>query len=298
MTQAVEKMPVQIEGPVSQVPMLQSEGAAVLGMIERAARDPSVDINKLQQLMEMRERIEARNAEAAFDRALTAAQAGMVRVRTDSNNPQTKSRYASYGALDAAMRPIYTGAGFALSFNTENPAPEIVRVICRVSHQGGHSRTYQIDMPADGKGAKGGDVMTKTHATGSAVSYGMRYLLKMIFNIAVSDKDDDGNAAANGGTAINRGPDRDAYRTDRKRRCRQGAVPEIFQGRAVGRASEQALPGSRQHAQCQGEGLSMALRIITCEQGSSRNGLRRALAFRPPLSFPRSSPRARMAERV
>jgi hypothetical protein len=203
MTQAVEKMPVQIEGPVSQVPMLQSEGAAVLGMIERAARDPSVDINKLQQLMEMRERIEARNAEAAFDRALTAAQAGMVRVRTDSNNPQTKSRYASYGALDAAMRPIYTGAGFALSFNTENPAPEIVRVICRVSHQGGHSRTYQIDMPADGKGAKGGDVMTKTHATGSAVSYGMRYLLKMIFNIAVSDKDDDGNAAANGGTAIN-----------------------------------------------------------------------------------------------
>jgi hypothetical protein len=184
----------QIEGPTSQLPV-QSEGAAVLHMIERAARDPAVDIDKLQQLMAMRERIEARTAEADFDRALTAAQAGMGRVRTDSNNPQTKSRYASYGALDAAMRPVYTANGFALSFNTENPAPETVRVICRVSHQNGHSRTYQIDMPADGKGAKGGDVMTKTHATGSAVSYGMRYLLKMIFNIAVSDRDDDGNAA-------------------------------------------------------------------------------------------------------
>ena len=53
-------------------------------------------------------------------------------------------------------------------------------------------------MPADGKGAKGGDVMTKTHATGSATSYGMRYLLKMIFNVAVgTEKDDDGNAASN-----------------------------------------------------------------------------------------------------
>jgi hypothetical protein len=52
-------------------------------------------------------------------------------------------------------------------------------------------------MPADGKGAKGGDVMTKTHATGSAIQYGMRYLLKMIFNIAVGD-DDDGNAAGAG----------------------------------------------------------------------------------------------------
>lgn len=189
---------IEPQGPVSALPVPASEASAILGMIERAARDPSVDINKLQQLMEMRERVEARNAEAAFDRALTSAQAAMGRVRTDSNNPQTKSRYASYGALDAAMRPVYTQHGFALSFNTENPAAETVRVICRVSHQGGHGRTYQIDMPADGKGAKGGDVMTKTHATGSAVSYGMRYLLKMIFNIAVSDKDDDGNSAGSG----------------------------------------------------------------------------------------------------
>jgi hypothetical protein len=191
-----------VQGPTEPIPAPQSESAAILSMIERAARDPSVDIDKLQQLMAMRERIEARQAEADFDKALTAAQAGMGRVRTDSNNPQTRSRYASYGALDAAMRPVYTANGFALSFNTENPAPEIVRVICRVSHQNGHSRTYQIDMPADGKGAKGGDAMTKTHATGSAVSYGMRYLLKMIFNIAVSDRDDDGNAAANTGGFI------------------------------------------------------------------------------------------------
>jgi ERF superfamily len=49
-------------------------------------------------------------------------------------------------------------------------------------------------MPADGKGAKGGDVMTKTHAAGSAFTYGQRYLLKMIFNIAIGD-DDDGNRA-------------------------------------------------------------------------------------------------------
>lgn len=200
--QAENVRQIEISGPVSQVPAQQSETSAVLSMIERAARDPAVDINKLQQLMEMRERIENRSAEVAFDKALTSAQSGMGRVRTDSNNPQTRSRYASYGALDAAMRPVYTQHGFALSFNTENTAPEIVRVICRVSHQSGHSRTYQIDMPADGKGAKGGDVMTKTHATGSAVSYGMRYLLKMIFNIAVSDRDDDGNAAADTGERI------------------------------------------------------------------------------------------------
>ena len=35
--------------------------------------------------------------------------------------------------------------------------------------------------------------MTRTHAEGAADSYGMRYLTKKIFNIAVGDEDDDGN---------------------------------------------------------------------------------------------------------
>ncbi len=68
----------------------------------------------------------------------------------------------------------------------------MLRVFCEVS-RGGYSRMYQIDMPSDGKGAKGGDVMTKTHATGAASQYGMRYLLKMIFNVAIGEDDNDGN---------------------------------------------------------------------------------------------------------
>src|SRR5262245_41093248 len=40
----------------------------------------------------------------------------------------------------------------------------------------------------------GGDVMSRTHATASACSYGMRYLATMIFNLSI-DRDDDGNAA-------------------------------------------------------------------------------------------------------
>ena len=43
-----------------------------------------------------------------------------------------------------------------------------------------------------------GDVMTKIHATGSAFTYGQRYLLKLIFNVAVGDDDDDGNKAGGG----------------------------------------------------------------------------------------------------
>ena len=54
-------------------------------------------------------------------------------------------------------------------------------------------------MPADGKGAKGGEVMTKTHAMGAATAYGMRYLLKMIWNVAVGEDDTDGNSGSQTG---------------------------------------------------------------------------------------------------
>jgi len=172
---------------------------AILQIIERVATNPQADIDKMERLMEMRERIIQRDAEMAFNVAMAEAQSKVRRIGADSSNPQTRSKYASYAALDKVLRPIYTDAGFSLSFDTgEGAPPDFVRAVCYVSHNAGHSRTYHLDMPADGKGAKGGDVMTKTHATGSAMSYGMRYLLKMIFNVAVGEDDDDGNGAGAG----------------------------------------------------------------------------------------------------
>lgn len=173
---------------------LPPEIAGYLHLIENAASNPDVDVDKLQKLLEMQERILARRAEMAFSGAMSQVQSQTRSIAADALNPQTRSKYASYKALDKALRPIYTSNGFALSFNTEDsPLPEHMRVVCDVSHVEGVSRHYRIDMPTDGKGARGGDVMTKTHAVGAGASYGMRYLLKMIFNVAVGEDDQDGN---------------------------------------------------------------------------------------------------------
>jgi len=178
-------------------PPAVSEGTALISLIERVAMMPNLDVDKLKQLLDMQERISARNAEIAFNTAMKNAQAEMRPISADATNPQTKSKYATYAKLDRALRPIYTAHGFSLSFDEADcPKPEHIRVVCYVAHDAGHTRTYRKDMPADGKGAKGGDVMTKTHATGAAASYGSRYLLKGIFNVAVGDDDKDGNAPA------------------------------------------------------------------------------------------------------
>jgi len=167
---------------------------AIVNMVERVAMNPDADMAKLEKMLDMQERVLDRDAKMAFSRAMSAAQSEMKRVAADGDNPQTRSKYATYAALDRVLRPIYTNHGFSLSFNTEEaPHENTVRVTCDVAHVEGHEKHYQVDMPADGKGAKGGDVMTKTHAAGAAMTYGMRYLLKMIFNVAVGADDTDGN---------------------------------------------------------------------------------------------------------
>jgi len=179
--------------------IVPADANSIMAIITRAATDPTVDIDKLERLGAMYERMKSREAEQAFNEAMTAVQTEMRPIAADANNPQTRSKYASYLALDRAMRPIYTKHGLSLSFNTADGAPEgYVRVVCDVA-KGGYSKPYHVDMPADGKGAKGGDVMTKTHATGSAHTYGRRYLLKDIFNIAIGENDDDGNGGDDGG---------------------------------------------------------------------------------------------------
>lgn len=176
-----------------------AEAGSLIHVIAAAARDPAVDIDKMERLWAMHERLKNRAAEEAFNAAMNKAQSRMGRVSADAANPQTRSLYATYGKLDKAVRPIYSDEGFSISFNEGEGAPEgYARILAYVSHSAGHTRTYKLDMPNDGKGAKGGDVMTKTHATGAAHSYGRRYLLKDIFNIAIGEEDNDGNGEGAG----------------------------------------------------------------------------------------------------
>jgi ERF superfamily protein len=182
----------------SPVPAEISQVDPALHVLERMVRDPSIAVDRIERIMALIDSREATAAKRAYAQAMALAQEEMQPIAKDCSNPQTRSRYASLAAVDRAIRPIYSKYGLFPSFDTapSEKGAEWVKVLCEVAHRGGHSHEYTLEMPSDGKGAKGGDVMTKTHATASAVTYGRRYLLMMIFNLATED--DDGNRAGNG----------------------------------------------------------------------------------------------------
>lgn len=187
------KKPTTAVAKIEQAPAPRmSEAETFLSMM----RDPNASPERLEKIFDLYERVQADAARKAWIVAFTAVSKEIEPVAKDASNPATGSKYASFYALDTALKPAYSAHGFSITHTTEASAkPHHVKVVSVLMHQSGHERRYEIDMPADGKGAKGGDVMTSTHATGSAFTYGKRYNIGGMFNISSPEVDDDGNRA-------------------------------------------------------------------------------------------------------
>lgn len=184
----------KIEPPSNIVPV--TDTGALMNAIANAARDPNVDVDKMERLFAMHEKMQERQAEQAFSESMKAAQADMPSIRKDRHNSQTNSDYATLDEINSSITPIYTRHGFSLSYDTaDSPLDGHVRVVCHVLHKEGHSKAYSYDTPMDSAGIGGKVNKTPTHARGSAITYGRRYLVLMIFNLTTG-KDDDGNAAS------------------------------------------------------------------------------------------------------
>lgn len=176
---------------------IEPEESQMVSMIERMAMSKDVDVEKLERLMVMQEKMLNREAEQAYTCAMVAVQGNIEAVTRDKMNPQTHSRFVSLEAMKKVVVPVYTKEGFALSYGeAESTKENNVRVTCKVMHSGGHSESFFYDCPIDDKGIAGKVNKTPTHGKASAVTYGERYILKLIFNITIQDEDDDGNAAS------------------------------------------------------------------------------------------------------
>jgi hypothetical protein len=181
----------KIDAPANIVP-----ADPMLAMIQTVVTGGG-DVEKLRELLALKREHDADVARRAFHEAFAAAQGEIPTVVRNRKNNQTNSHYADLAAIEQAVMPVVARRGLSVRFYpVKSDMSDHYGVDCVVSHQMGHSETYHADVPADGAGLKGNANKTATHAFGSTMTYGRRYLLCMIFNIATGD-DDDGNGAGN-----------------------------------------------------------------------------------------------------
>jgi hypothetical protein len=163
-----------------------SDATALMAVISKAATDPNVDVTKMQGMFDLYRQMDDRRAERDFNAALQKAQQEIPAIF--KNKKADKNKYADLEQVNDIVVPISTANGFSLSFgNEDSPVEKHYRIICFVSHTGGHTRKYHADIPIDNSGSK-----NVTQGFGSTVSYGRRYLTLMIFNLSTTDEDNDG----------------------------------------------------------------------------------------------------------
>ena len=61
----------------------QEQSNALISMIERVVSNPDMDVQKLEKLLDMQERILAKSAEMAFNNAMNQAQSETGRIAAD-----------------------------------------------------------------------------------------------------------------------------------------------------------------------------------------------------------------------
>lgn len=174
--------------PTRAVSVIPPEDERLEHAIIRAAQDDSIDIAKLQALLDMQRSVQHERSVRMFNTAMAAAQSEMEQIPRDAVNTHTKSRYARMETIDRLMRPVYTKHGFSLRFGSQpSPRDGWMRIVCTVAHTGGHFEENHLDAPPDDVGMRGAATKTGIQSVGSSVTYLRRYLTTMVFNIVLSD---------------------------------------------------------------------------------------------------------------
>lgn len=177
------------------VPAATSGAVSILEVIDRASRDATVDVDKLERLLGMYERVTAASAKAAYISALAEVQdqlpkiqeRGEIRIGTGPGQ-----KYALWEDINEAIKPVLKQHGFALSFRT-GMADGKIMVTGVLAHRDGHSEETTIYLPSDTSGSK-----NAVQAVGSSTSYGKRYTAIALLNITSGGEDDDGRSGGAG----------------------------------------------------------------------------------------------------
>lgn len=189
-------MTLQTQQATPQAEPQQDQNAALLAVIERVATSPDADLAKLEKMIELQERVLDRNAKQAFAAAIAAMQAEMPevvergKIKAQLKNGGTmQTAFATFEDINAAVRPILQKHGFAITFRIKQLEGSI-KVTAVLSHREGHSEETDIVLPSDASGSK-----NAVQAVGSSVSYGKRYTMSALLNIATRGEDDDAAGA-------------------------------------------------------------------------------------------------------
>lgn len=169
---------------------------ALLGQIIEAARDPSIDADKINSMARLAIDLQDRERLTQFNRDLALAMIEMPRITKNgrivikdktTGHERQQGTYAKFEDLDAVVKPILARHNLVIRFEVGSDGP---MTTCRpvLMHTNGHTdKGEAVKFPADTSGSK-----NATQAVGSAISYAKRHCESAALNLQFEGSDTDG----------------------------------------------------------------------------------------------------------
>lgn len=175
------------------LPARRDQGEMLLDLIEKAATDSNIDVEKLERLLDVQERWSAGQARQAYIEAMMAFQADPPRLIKDQQGGGGRGgtfTYVSLGKVADAIKTAMAPHGLAFAWRPAHQDGDHITVTCVVSHIGGHSEEASLTGAPDNTGSK-----NTVQAVGSTITYLQRYTLFALTGLVPEDADDDGAGA-------------------------------------------------------------------------------------------------------
>lgn len=203
---------------VAKIEPQQSQVVQMMDQIERIALNPDLPIERLEQMLALKERMEAKAAKAEHADALANAMAEMPNVPMNGAGNNNK-KYSTLKDITSTTRPVLSAHGLSLTFDVKM-ADGFLTVTAKLTHRNGHESTVSLPLPIDTSGSK-----NNVQGVGSSQTYGQRYTAQAILGLSLGDDtDDDGKGATLGAEPITE----DQFRTLRDKLEETGADEAKF----------------------------------------------------------------------
>jgi len=169
--------------------------STMTSMVERVAMDPNIPVEKLEKMLDMQERLWAREARQAFDNAIADAKADIPPILksgtvdyVNSKGQRTHFKHETLDGIAKVVDPILSSHGLSYRFRSEQK-DGMLHVTCILAHRDGYSEETTLQGAPDMSGSK-----NNYQAVGSAATYLQRYTLKLALGLSAA-RDDDGKTA-------------------------------------------------------------------------------------------------------
>lgn len=177
----------------------KTDADKILATLTALGRRKEVDAAQLQAMLDVYDRIVARQAQADFAIAFAELQAELPviseRGEIHDKNGKRVAKYAYFEDIMDQVTPRAAKHGFVISFHPRREGDEQI-VKAEITHVGGVSKSAEVSFPFDA-----GPMRNAVQARGSSISYAKRYAITALLNITSRGEDDDGSEA--GAVVIN-----------------------------------------------------------------------------------------------